>query len=66
MIGRDAMRRAQADADELLGMALQILDEPVDECATPAQVARAHGLATSYVQLGGEAINRFEEAAHGA
>lgn len=61
-----AMQLAKAEAEDYLRTALQIIDETLDEDTPLAQVDRVHGLATSYVQLAGEAINRFQKAAHGA
>jgi len=61
-----AMQLAKAEAEDYLRSALQILGEAPDENATPARLDRAHGLVTSYVQLAGVAVDRFQEAAHGA
>lgn len=61
-----AMRSAKAEAEDYMRAALEIIDETPAESATSAQIGRAHGLATSYVQLAGEAVNRFQEVARGA
>ena len=61
-----AMQLAKAEAEDYLSSALQILGEAPDENATPARLDRTHGLVTSYVQLAGDAVHRFGEAAHGA
>lgn len=61
-----AMRAAAAEAEELLGVALELLPQAGQDWLSPAQAEQVHGLVADYTRLAGMAIERFAEAARGA
>ena len=64
-INLKAMRRARADAEELLDSAVEIICEDADESRPLDAPQFSQAAAQTYVSLVRAAVERFEEAANG-